>query len=83
LDVVSRKLCPLLDYFVVFSSISCGRGHIAQCSYGLANSAMERIVEQRQTAGLPGLAIQWGAVGDTGLYMSKENSISFPQLNLN
>jgi len=44
---------------------------------------MERIVEQRQTAGLPGLAIQWGAVGDTGLYMSKENSISFPQLNLN
>ncbi|KAH0947889.1 hypothetical protein HN011_010567 [Eciton burchellii] len=26
--------------------------------------------EQRQTAGLPGLAIQWGAVGDTGLYMN-------------
>jgi fatty acid synthase len=31
LDVVSRKLCPLLDYFVVFSSISCGRGFAGSC----------------------------------------------------
>jgi len=79
LDAVSRKFCSLLDYFVVFSSISCGRGHIAQCNYGLANSAMERIVEQRRAAGLPGLAIQWGAVGDTGLYISKK--IQFHVLN--
>jgi len=77
LDAVSRKSCPLLDYFVVFSSISCGRGHIAQCPYGLANSAMERIIEQRRAAGLSGLAIQWGAVGDTGLYMSKKVQFHF------
>ncbi|XP_012270411.1 fatty acid synthase [Orussus abietinus] len=69
LDVASRKLCPALDYFVVFSSVSCGRGNIGQTNYGLANSAMERIVEQRQANGLPGLAIQWGAIGDVGLIL--------------
>ncbi|EZA48517.1 Fatty acid synthase [Ooceraea biroi] len=58
LDTVSRKLCPSLDYFVVFS---CGRGNLAQCNVAYATSAMERIMEQRQAAGLPGLAIQWGA----------------------
>ncbi|XP_011695797.1 PREDICTED: fatty acid synthase [Wasmannia auropunctata] len=68
-DVVSRKLCPSLDYFVVFSSVSCGRGNIGQTNYGFANSTMERIIEERQANGLPGLAIQWGAVGDVGLIM--------------
>ncbi|GLH14335.1 Fatty acid synthase [Gryllus bimaculatus] len=67
LDNVSRKLCPELDYFVVFSSVSCGRGNAGQSNYGLANSAMERLCEARQLAGLPGLAIQWGAIGDVGL----------------
>ena len=67
LDSVSKKYCPELDYFVCFSSVSCGRGNVGQTNYGLANSAMERIMEQRQAAGLPGLAIQWGAIGDVGL----------------
>lgn len=67
LDAASRRLCPELDYFICFSSISCGRGNIGQTNYGLANSAMERICEARQVAGLPGTAIQWGAIGDTGL----------------
>lgn len=69
LDEVSRKLCPELDYFVAFSSVSCGRGNMGQTNYGLANSAMERIAEQRQASGLPGLAIQWGAIGDVGLIL--------------
>ncbi|GAB0091808.1 Fatty acid synthase [Sergentomyia squamirostris] len=67
LDVASRTLCPDLDYFICFSSVSCGRGNIGQVNYGLANSAMERICEARQSAGYPGTAIQWGAIGDTGL----------------
>lgn len=33
----------------------------------MANSIMERICEKRVSQGLPGLAIQWGAVGDVGL----------------
>lgn len=69
LDAASRKLCPELDYFVAFSSVSCGRGNAGQANYGLANSAMERICEARQAVGLPGVAIQWGAIGDVGLIL--------------
>lgn len=69
LDTASRELCPDLDYFICFSSVSCGRGNIGQTNYGLANSAMERICEARQATGLPGLSIQWGAIGDTGLVL--------------
>ncbi|XP_030383313.1 fatty acid synthase [Scaptodrosophila lebanonensis] len=67
LDQCSRSMCTALDYFVCFSSLSCGRGNAGQTNYGLANSAMERICEQRQAEGYPGTAIQWGAIGDTGL----------------
>ncbi|NXM57354.1 FAS synthase, partial [Illadopsis cleaveri] len=69
LDWVTRKKCPDLDYFVVFSSVSCGRGNAGQSNYGFANSTMERICEQRRHDGLPGLAIQWGAIGDVGILM--------------
>lgn len=51
---VTRKKCPDLDYFVVFSSVSCGRGNAGQSNYGFANSTMERICEQRHNDGLPG-----------------------------
>lgn len=54
LDQASRKLCPHLDWFVVFSSISCGRGNFSQSNYGFANSVMERICESRRLSGLPG-----------------------------
>jgi fatty acid synthase len=36
------------------------------------NSVMERICEARVRNGLPGLAVQWGAVGDVGLLAEKE-----------
>ncbi|GAB0087166.1 Fatty acid synthase [Sergentomyia squamirostris] len=71
LDKASRSLCPELDYFICFSSVSCGRGNAGQVNYGLANSAMERICEARQSAGYPGTAIQWGAIGDTGIVIEQ------------
>ncbi|CAG2180964.1 unnamed protein product [Oppiella nova] len=67
LDVVCRELCPQMDYFVCFSSISCGRGNSGQSNYGFANSVMERVCERRRAQGLHGLAIQWGAIGDVGV----------------
>ncbi|EDV90845.1 GH19665 [Drosophila grimshawi] len=67
LDALSRTLCPELDHFVVFSSVSCGRGNAGQTNYGMANSVMERIIEGRSRDGLPAKAIQWGAVGEVGL----------------
>nr|XP_054930974.1 fatty acid synthase-like [Dermacentor andersoni] len=67
LDDVSRRGCPDLDHFVVFSSLACGRGNIGQTNYGFANSVMERLCELRVADGLPGLAIQWGPIGDVGV----------------
>ncbi|XP_021703368.1 fatty acid synthase [Aedes aegypti] len=67
LDKVSREMCPHLKHFIVFSSVSCGRGNAGQSNYGMANSVMERIIERRNTDGLPAKAIQWGAIGEVGL----------------
>ncbi|XP_014482327.1 PREDICTED: fatty acid synthase-like [Dinoponera quadriceps] len=76
LDELSREMCPDLRRFVVFSSVSCGRGNAGQTNYGMANSIMERICEKRVQDGLPGMAIQWGAVGDVGLVadMQEDNN---------
>ncbi|XP_014671172.1 PREDICTED: fatty acid synthase-like [Priapulus caudatus] len=71
LDLVTRDTCATsLDWFVVFSSVSCGRGNAGQTNYGYANSTMERICERRQRDGFPALAIQWGAIGDVGMARS-------------
>ncbi|XP_055853355.1 fatty acid synthase [Episyrphus balteatus] len=67
LDELSRKMCPDLEQFIVFSSVSCGRGNAGQTNYGMANSIMERIIEDRVANGFPGKAVQWGAVGEVGL----------------
>ncbi|PIO30637.1 hypothetical protein AB205_0176770 [Aquarana catesbeiana] len=55
LDSVSREKCLELDHFVVFSSVSCGRGNAGQSNYGFANSTMERICEKRRQDNLPGM----------------------------
>ena len=67
MDEISRKMCQNLDFFVVFSSVASGRGNAGQTNYSFANSVMERICEKRRNDGLPGLAIQWGAIGDVGV----------------
>ncbi|XP_046963779.1 fatty acid synthase-like [Vanessa cardui] len=67
LDKLSKKMCPKLKDFVIFSSVSCGRGNPGQTNYGFSNSVMERICESRKKLGLPALAVQWGAIGDVGL----------------
>ncbi|CAH0548595.1 unnamed protein product [Brassicogethes aeneus] len=76
LDELSRELCPNLKDFVIFSSVSCGRGNAGQTNYGYSNSVMERICEKRKSEGLPALAIEWGAIGEVGLVadMQEENT---------
>lgn len=54
---------------MAFSSVSCGRGNAGQSNYGYANSTMERVCEKRRHDGLPGLAVQWGAIGDVGVVL--------------
>nr|QNL15122.1 fatty acid synthase 2 [Meteorus pulchricornis] len=74
LDELSRKDCPQLRHFVVFSSVSCGRGNAGQTNYGMSNSVMERICEKRVAEGFHALAIQWGAVGDVGLVADMQDN---------
>lgn len=38
-----------------------------QSNYGWANSVCERVAAGRVRDGLPGVAIQWGGVGDVGV----------------
>ncbi len=66
LDKVTRSLAPSAR-FVVFSSVVSGFGHPGLTNYAFANSAMERLCEQRQKDNLHALAIQWGPVGDVGI----------------
>lgn len=78
LDQLTREKDEAKDlhWFVVFSSVSSGRGNAGQANYGFANSAMERICEERVKSGLPGVAIQWGAIGDVGLIQVRSSDIS-------
>ena len=68
LDKLSRKLDYNLDYFVMFSSVTSGKGNTGQTNYAFGNSLCERICEQRRRDGLHGLAIQYGPVGDVGVF---------------
>ena len=61
--------------FVVFSSVASGFGNIGQSNYAFANSAMDRLCEQRQKHGLHGLAIQWGAIGGVGMLQEKTGRV--------
>ncbi|CAH2093519.1 unnamed protein product [Euphydryas editha] len=74
LDKISQKLCPKLKDFVIFSSVSCGRGNAGQTNYGFSNSVIERICERRKKLGLPALAVQWGAIGDVGLVADMQDN---------
>jgi fatty acid synthase len=77
LDKLSRLMCPLLENFVVFSSIVSGYGNVGQTNYGLANSVIESICEARKADQLPAVAIQWGAVADVGIVaeMAKDRTL--------
>ncbi|XP_075559822.1 fatty acid synthase-like [Dermacentor variabilis] len=67
LDEHSRKLCPHLDHFAVFSSLCSGRGTSGRTLSGYVDSTLERLCERRVADGFPGVAIQWGAMDEAGL----------------
>ncbi|RMQ40639.1 Amino acid adenylation domain protein [Pseudomonas cichorii] len=65
LDHVTRG--QTLDFFVAFSSISASLGFKGQANYVAANSAMDAIMENRVSSGLPGLSIAWGPWSAEGM----------------
>jgi phthiocerol/phenolphthiocerol synthesis type-I polyketide synthase C len=56
-----------LDYFVAFSSATTMVGNPGQGAYVAANGYLQGLMHQRRAAGLPGLAVGWGAIGDVGI----------------
>jgi acyl transferase domain-containing protein/NADPH:quinone reductase-like Zn-dependent oxidoreductase/acyl carrier protein len=56
-----------LDYFVAFSSASAMLGNPGQGAYVAANGYLQGVMARRRAAGLPGLAIGWGAIADAGV----------------
>jgi len=66
LDIASRKLCPQLEHFFIWSSNASGHGTAFNANYGYTDSALTRISEARQAAGYPSTVVEWGAIGDVG-----------------
>ncbi|MBP1852296.1 acyl transferase domain-containing protein/NADPH:quinone reductase-like Zn-dependent oxidoreductase/acyl carrier protein [Rhizobium halophytocola] len=74
IDVKARGLAVLdrltradpLDHFIAFSSVTTMVGNPGQSNYVAANGYMEGLMRVRRQAGLPGLAIGFGAIADAG-----------------
>jgi acyl transferase domain-containing protein/NADPH:quinone reductase-like Zn-dependent oxidoreductase/acyl carrier protein/ubiquinone/menaquinone biosynthesis C-methylase UbiE len=66
-----------LDCFVMFSSISSIFGNPAQGNYGAANAFLDSLAYHRRALGLPGLTINWGALGGEGYVARNERVAEF------
>ena len=56
-----------LDYFLLYSSATSLIGNPGQAAYVAANGYLEGLARRRRRAGLPALAIAWGAIEDVGV----------------
>jgi NAD(P)-dependent dehydrogenase (short-subunit alcohol dehydrogenase family) len=61
-----HRLTSGLDFFVLFSSATTVVGNPGQANYVAANCALEALARRRRAAGLPALALAWGAIADAG-----------------
>jgi acyl carrier protein len=64
LDRLTRDAA--LDFFVLYSSAATLVGNPGQSNYAAANLYLEALAEQRRAAGLPALAMLWGAIEGVG-----------------
>lgn len=56
-----------LQCFVAYSSATTLIGNPGQGAYVLANAYLEGLMRKRRQAGLPALAVGWGAIADAGV----------------
>ncbi|QQQ79518.1 SDR family NAD(P)-dependent oxidoreductase [Saccharothrix sp. 6-C] len=60
-----------LDFFVLYSSGAALVGNFKQANYVAGNLFLEALTRARRRRGRPALAVQWGAIADTG-YVARE-----------
>jgi acyl carrier protein len=63
-----------LDLFVMYSSATTLIGNPGQSAYVAANAYLEGIARSRRAAGLPALAVAWGAIADAG-YLARNTQV--------
>lgn len=63
-----------LDFFVLFSSISAIVGNPGQGNYVAGNGFLSGLSGIRRQQGLPGLAVNWGAIADVG-YLARNQAV--------
>jgi hypothetical protein len=51
------------------------RGAAGQANYGFGNLACSQLCRFRRNAGLPGLAVGWGPVGNVGFVVDNSDSL--------
>jgi NAD(P)-dependent dehydrogenase (short-subunit alcohol dehydrogenase family)/acyl carrier protein len=66
-----------LDYLLLFSSATTLLGNPGQFNYVAANAYLEGVARRAQRAGIPAVAVAWGAIEDVG-YVARniENNAS-------
>lgn len=66
-----------LEMFLVYSSIAGAVGSPRQSNYAAGNTFMEGLVRYRRAIGLPGIAIEWGALSGSGYVERNEATLAF------
>ena len=64
LETLAKQLS--LDYLLLYSSATTVLGNPGQFNYVAANGFLEGLARRGHAAGLPVLAVAWGAIQDTG-----------------
>ena len=65
-----------LDFFVMFSSVASVVGNMGQSSYSACNAFQDSLAQyRRHVLGLPGLAINWGAISGAGV-LERETGVA-------
>ncbi|MDX1928049.1 MAG: SDR family NAD(P)-dependent oxidoreductase, partial [Pirellulaceae bacterium] len=66
-----------LDHFVLYSSVANLVGNSRQAAYSAANGFLNGLAHLRQSQGLPGTSVNWGAIADVGVVAQDEKLEQF------